>query len=256
MLVEDYFKNKDNVYYGHGTGRIGGGVEDKILANGLRCKNNIPSIYYTSICLGEGADDLYNKNAELLNNWPHTDSSEIIIACMPKNLTFNPFTLIGMALEQYRESAFCYSVPQENGKLNYYLKPEFIRGYYSAATKTFTENDRYYENLPKEEQDQLMQETKQTYIDILVEQSRNGMMPFSSFAECQQVVAEEYGEEWKSPFSEEEVADIDVRILEELKKNGLSEKKFDEEELCYSSNKPIDVWNSQDDGGASFEEGW
>lgn len=254
MGVEDFFKNKDNVYYGHGTGRIGD-VEDKILATGLRCKNNIPSIFYTSVCLGEGADDLYSKNAERLNNWPHMGSSEIIIASMPKNLTFNAYVL-GTFMTEYKESAFCYSVPQENGKLNYYLKPEFIRGYYSARTKTFTENDKYYENLPKEEQDQLMQETKQTYIDTVVENAVHGFMPFTTFAECQQVVAEEYGDEFKAPFSEEEIADIDARILEECKRHELSEKVASEVGVNASPDEPVDVWNPQDDGGAAFGDDW
>lgn len=91
----------------------------------------------------------------------------------------------------------------------YYLKPEFIQGTYDAETKEFIENERYYELLSEAEQEQIMEELKQNYVQKIKE---TGM----TLAEHSEV-AETFGVE--SPLSQEEIAKYDKPISEKNSNN-------------------------------------
>lgn len=104
---------------------------------------------------------------------------------------------------------FCNYIPQEEAtKLGiaqgYYLKPEFVRGVYDANDGSFTQNDRYYENLTPEEQKELFDEVKRQYIDLL----KGSQWTLEEYAE----ILESNG--WKNPLTQEEIAQADKEVFE------------------------------------------
>ena len=166
--IENKFANEGNQYYAHGIGAYDKNVIKSIFENGLRCSHN--ELYWTVLELGKGSDSLFREKEALMNNWEHKDSKHIIIASLPE--VFHLLDVKGTALFQKRHAAFYNNIsPEEASKLGIspglYLKPEFIMGMYDAEKKDFVVNDRYYENLPEEEQRKILEDVKKQYIDII-----------------------------------------------------------------------------------------
>lgn len=166
--IENKFANEGNQYYAHGIGAYDKNVIKSIFENGLRCSHN--ELYWTVLELGKGSDSLFREKEALMNNWEHKDSKHIMIASLPE--VFHLLDVMGTALFQKRHAAFYNNIsPEEASKLGIspglYLKPEFIMGMYDAEKKDFVVNDRYYENLPEEEQRKILEDVKKQYIDII-----------------------------------------------------------------------------------------
>ena len=164
--IENKFANEGNQYYAHGIGAYDKNVIKSIFENGLRCSHN--ELYWTVLEFGKGSDSLFREKEALMNNWEHKDSKHIMIASLPE--VFHLLDVKGTALFQKRHAAFYNNIsPEEASKLGIspglYLKPEFIMGMYDAEKKDFVVNDRYYENLPEEEQRKVLEDVKKQYID-------------------------------------------------------------------------------------------
>lgn len=166
--IENKFANEGNQYYAHGIGAYDKNVIKSIFENGLRCSHN--ELYWTVLEFGKGSDSLFREKEALMNNWEHKGLKHIMIASLPE--VFHLLDVKGTALFQKRHAAFYNNIsPEEASKLGIspglYLKPEFIMGMYDAEKKDFVVNDRYYENLPEEEQRKILEDVKKQYIDII-----------------------------------------------------------------------------------------
>lgn len=166
--IKKEFANQANQYYAHGIGAYDENIIKSIFENGLRCSHN--ELYWTVLEFGKGSDTLFEENEELLDNWEHKGSKHIMIASLPE--VFHLLDVKGTPLFQKRHAAFYNTIsPEEASQLGIspglYLKPEFIRGMYDANKKDFIENDRYYENLPEQEQKRVLDEIKQQYIETI-----------------------------------------------------------------------------------------
>ena len=80
--IKNKFSNESNVYYAHGIGDNNPQIVESIFNNGLRCSHD--QLYFTTVTLGSGSSTLFEDNEELINNWPHKDSKQIIIASLPQ----------------------------------------------------------------------------------------------------------------------------------------------------------------------------
>ena len=166
--IEKKFANQANQYYAHGIGVYDEKVIKSIFENGLRCSHN--ELYWTVLEFGKGSDALFKEKEELMNNWEHKGSKHIIIASLPE--IFHLLDVKGTPLFQKRHAAFYNHISQEKANElgiapGLYLKPEFIMGMYDANKKDFIVNDRYYENLPEQEQKRVLEEMKQQYIETI-----------------------------------------------------------------------------------------
>lgn len=204
MEIRNKFRNNSNCYYGHGIGAYDEEKIKSIFDNGLRCSHK--QLYYTTIALGLGSENLFDEKSDLLNNWKHKNSRQIIIASVP--LKYNILEIPKTGLGDKAQAAYYYEIPNGEEK-GLYLKPEFILGMYDADKQEFVSNDKYYENLKQSEQDLLFDEIKNRYIKIIKESSYS---------------LKEYGEildsiNWKNPLTSEEI------LLETLnKKYGVTGK--------------------------------
>lgn len=204
--IAEQFSNKENVYYGHGIGADNQAIVDSIFENGLRCSHE--RLFFTTIALGEGSDQLFESQKGTMDNWKHKDSKQIIIASLPKK--YHIINVQNGPLYGKETSAFYNYIPQEEAtKLGiaqgYYLKPEFVRGVYDANDRSFTQNDRYYENLPPEEQKKLFDEVKKQYIDLL----KGSQWTLEEYAQ----ILERIGGE--NPLTQEEIDQADSEVFEE-----------------------------------------
>ena len=170
--IEKQFANQANQYYAHGIGAYDEKVIKSIFENGLRCSHN--ELYWTTLEFGKGSETLFKEKEQLMNNWEHKSSKHIMIASLPE--VFQLLDVSGTPLFQKKHAAFYNNIlPEEAEKLGIapglYLKPEFIKGMYDVEKKDFIVNDRYYENLPEEEQRKVFEDVKKQYIDTI---SRSG----------------------------------------------------------------------------------
>ena len=166
--IEKQFANQTNQYYAHGIGVYDEKVIKSIFENGLRCSHN--ELYWTVLEFGKGSENLFKEKEQLMNNWEHKGSKHIMIASLPE--VYHLLDISGTPLFQKRHAAFYNNIsPEEAEKLGIapglYLKPEFIKGMYDAEKKDFIVNDRYYENLPEEEQRKVFEDVKKQYIDTI-----------------------------------------------------------------------------------------
>ncbi len=170
--IEKQFANQANQYYAHGIGAYDEKVIKSIFENGLRCSHN--ELYWTTLEFGKGSETLFKEKEQLMNNWEHKSSKHIMIASLPE--VFQLLDVSGTPLFQKKHAAFYNNIlPEEAEKLGIapglYLKPEFIKGMYDVEKKDFIVNDRYYENLPEEEQRKVFEDVNKQYIDTI---SRSG----------------------------------------------------------------------------------
>lgn len=162
--INEIFSNSQNIYYGHGTGLSGNGlnVVKLICDNGLRCTHK--QLNYTTIALGFGGN-IDESVSDMLDNWPYANSKKIIIISVPaKYRIFESTKLHTQGLEHI---AYCYNPLQDGG--GFHVIPEFIYGCYDADKKKFVKNPRYYEFLPKQEKDAVIKVVRTRYVDFLQE---------------------------------------------------------------------------------------
>ncbi len=171
--IESYFNNPNNMYYGHGTGRLGGDVVESIFSKGLRCSHG--QLYWTTCSFGFGSDTLFAENKDMMDHWKHLDSKQIVVVSLPDD-----YIIRSANLDNSCEEAFYYQQsnlsPEDEGELlesdpeaveksmSSFVMPEFIRGYYDANNGTFTDNPSYYENLPPQQQVMLFAKLKANYL--------------------------------------------------------------------------------------------
>ena len=203
--ISEQFSNQGNQYYGHGIGKDSQEVINSIFKNGLRCSHE--RLFFTTIAFGEGSEHLFTDQKETIENWKHKGSKQIIIASLPTK--YHIINVQSGALYRKENAAFYNYIPQEEAtKLGiapgYYLKPEFVRGVYDANDRSFTQNDKYYENLPLEEQNKLFDEVKRQYIDLL----KGSQWTLKEYAK----ILEGMGME--NPLTPEEIAQADMEVLE------------------------------------------
>ena len=168
MDFNQIFSNEENIYLGHGTSVDNDKVIQSIMENGLRCSHG--SLYFTSVLLGVGGQIL-EEQQELLKNWPHNNSKTIAIVSLPRQ--YKIIDQVGTGTYNQGDAAFYYTPSEEQRNNNpvltnsSYVMPEFIMGYYNASNNTFTNNPRYYENLPLEEQEKLFEQVKENYFNVV-----------------------------------------------------------------------------------------
>lgn len=161
--INEIFRNNENIYYAHGTGKSGNGINvvRLIFTNGLRCHNN--QLNYTVIPLGLGGQ-INQTMADLLDNWPYASSAKIMIVSIPnKYRIFEDERLNTQGLEHI---AYCYESINDGLR---YVFPEFVYGCYEADKKKIVKNPKYYEFLPKCEQEEVFKVIRTRYIDYLQE---------------------------------------------------------------------------------------
>lgn len=146
--LEDLYNilNKNGfICLGHGTGRSenSDSVVNSIFENGLRTKDN--SLYYTTI--GLDTSDV-NRLKEKLNNWQHLSSKKIILMRLPMEY----INTIGESadLDGERYGAFFNEMQSPDGKITYYLNPEFIIGCYDVERQQVLLNNKFQEELNQE----------------------------------------------------------------------------------------------------------
>ena len=165
--VNEVLSNKENIYFGHGTGVHGDLLIDSIMLNGLRCSHG--SLYNTSIPLGVGGF-IPKETIDLLDSWPHLESKIIVIVSYPYK--YKIIDTVGLRTYNQGDAAIYY-IPSEENQAKYnltnspYVMPEFVMGYYDNNNKTFINNLKYYEHLPIEEQRILFDKVKENYFNIL-----------------------------------------------------------------------------------------
>lgn len=223
MEVSKFFNNNDCYFYGHGTGdssTISGPTKttEGIFKNGLSCSQKCPSIYWTSICLGEGSEDLYTTNRELLDNWPHKGSTKVVIAAVPKEYCFTPYHVGGLYYN-HTEAPYTYEYQDENGNKTFYLMPEFVKGFYDATNHTFVPNDKFYTNMNKKGRNELFAKVKQNYIYFLKDFIQRGILYYKSFAQLKDTLKEV---NMDFPLTDEEIAELDKNLTFTEVKNSSS----------------------------------
>ena len=152
--LESLFQEDGYLCFGHGTGRSGNADEviNLIFNKGLRTKDN--SLYNTVIGLSTPTPSIKANNKELglpeptmeslknqLDNWPHLDSKNVIIARLPEkyiNMNGDRADLDGELF-----GAFYTEEQDTNGQITYYLNPKFIVGCYDAEKQLVRLNDNY-----------------------------------------------------------------------------------------------------------------
>lgn len=169
--IGEIFSDGQELYFGHGT--CGGEeVINSIFEIGLKTINPEDAKFYgntlrgldsTTIEFGEGTDSLFSEQKDLLNNWPHKGSKDVVIVSIPRKYVLRNKE-VGLAdlYEPY------YVGSKEKG---YRLRPEFVKGVYNSDSHSFTLNDNFYQNLEPEEQNKLFEEIKQQYIKSYAEYS-------------------------------------------------------------------------------------
>ena len=106
----------------------------------------------------------------MLKNWPHKNSNIIIIVSLP--MQYKIIESYDLGTYDMADAAFYYT-PSKELRDKYsltnssYVLPEFIVGYYDAITDSFTLNPKYYENLSKQQQEELFNQVKQNYFNII-----------------------------------------------------------------------------------------
>ena len=169
--IEDIFQSNQDFYLGHGTS---GGEEviSSILENGLMTVNpeaikaygnTLRGLDSTTIAFGEGTESLFSEQRNLLDNWPHKDSKNVVIVSIPKKYALRN-TEVGLA--DLYEPFYIGSIEE-----GYKLRPEFIKGIYNADSHSFTPNDNFYQNLKPEQQKELFDSIRQKYIELYAEHS-------------------------------------------------------------------------------------
>lgn len=169
--IEDMFKSEQDFYFGHGTS---GGEEviSSILENGLMTVNpeainaygnTLRGLDSTTIVFGEGTDSLFKEKKDLLDNWPHKGSKDVVIVSIPRKYALRN-TEVGLA--DLYEPFYAGSIEE-----GYKLRPEFIKGIYNADSHAFKPNDNFYQNLEPEQQKKLFDTIKQQYISLYAEHS-------------------------------------------------------------------------------------
>lgn len=201
MNKSEFFNNPNNLYYGHGTGRSGSenvAIAKSIMDYGLRCSHN--QLYYTSCCLTRGVD-IDQEGMDMLDNWGHMDSKIIMIISLPID-----YKIIDAGPTYGQGDASFYYVPtaemrEKNHLLtnSFYVRPEFVKGYYNANTKEFVKNPKYYEFLTEKEQQALFDKVKQAYFDII-----NNNWGIDNYREI--IESNEVFKEMRFPLSDEEIA--------------------------------------------------
>lgn len=130
-------------------------------------------------------------------------SKQIIIASLPENFYIPDIS--GTAFYGKREAAYYNFTSIGDGLPAYYLKPEFVMGMYDSETRDFIDNEKYYENLPEEEQAKLFDEVKNGWINVIKESG----WTFSEYAEF----AEECN--FPNPLSKKEIQELDKKLFDE-----------------------------------------
>lgn len=246
--LESKFSNESNAYYGHGTGANNPEIIESIFKNGLRCSHE--QLDFTTIPFGQGSTTLFEESKEEMNNWKHKGSKQIIIASLP--LEYHLLDIIGTPLYGKRQAAFYYSVLQEqSSKLGIspglYLKPEFVMGVYNANQEDFISNERYYENLPEEEQVKLMNEIKKQYINVLKESG----FTFSEYAQILQV------SNMKNPLTEDEIKEYDKEVFDsEMLEKQLSQMVDDVKFSDFNETANAILNDAQKEQIEGSFEGW
>lgn len=139
---------------GHGTGRRGESEEivNSIFEEGLRVKGNC--LPQTTIRLSVPSQEIIDANKqfgvseptmeelkESLDHWPHLDSSNIIIARVPREYINTSADIGDLGGQRYR--AFYTKKDEGNGKDRYYLDPAFIIGCYDREKGQVLLNSKF-----------------------------------------------------------------------------------------------------------------
>lgn len=169
--LSEIFSSNQDFYFGHGT-TGGENVITSILENGLMTVNpeaikaygnTLRGLDSTSISFGEGNSSLFSSQKDLLENWPHKESKDVVIVAISQKYI--------LELTDVRYSDLYGAFYTGSAEEGYKLRPEFIKGIYNADSHSFTPNDNFYQNLEPEQQSNLFEDIKQQYIKLFAENS-------------------------------------------------------------------------------------
>ena len=225
--IEDYFSNSNNIYHGHGIGNVKKGetlseeIMKSIFENGLRTNN--AQMFWTTKGLGKGSETLFDEQIENFENWGHSSTKIIIVSLPEEYYIFNR----NLANESISPAAFYkFMTEEEATKLGLsqgaYVMPEFVVGMYDSVTRSFIENDMYYEKLSIEKQKELFNKIKDNYIQEI---RASGLT-----LEQHKEIMEEMG--YKSPLTEEEIMDaVKIPQRETVIERALRDKEIVEKKI-------------------------
>lgn len=132
--LREIFDSPKYSTFGHGTTRE---KAENILINGI--ESSTSALDETAIRL-EDNDESYNK----ILNWKHRNSKFIIIIMIPNptdNLGYTYFDNVFDELPENRKSNTSY-YGRGFGR-EYYIKPQFIKGYVDVNSLSFVKNELY-----------------------------------------------------------------------------------------------------------------
>ena len=158
--------NKDNcMFLGHGTTEYNAIM---IIEKGLGLPDySSPSfdengIFHTTVRIN---GDL-NKDKQRLDNWPHNNSKHIVLIAIPKDYVI---------LKSKDNSLLPYIREGVYDDFTYFVRPEFIMGYYDATKGKVIVNPKFYNNLSKKEQEECDKQTKELFVSVLNSEEIGGI---------------------------------------------------------------------------------
>ena len=164
--MSKYFSDEELFYFGHGT--VGDDfVVHSIFDIGLKVADpkdakgyfsHLRGLESTSISFGSGSSHLLSQQQNLLDNWSHNEANKVVIIALPSQFVLS-YTSSSPNADLYK--AFYIG---SKGK-GYRIRPELIRGYYDADSKSFTPNENFFQNLDEDKKKAFMDDLASCYID-------------------------------------------------------------------------------------------
>jgi len=120
--------------FGHGTGKI---QAENILKNGLESADN--ELCGTA-CVLDNTDESLNK----ILNWPHRNYKHIVVIMVPNAPTgMGGYSYFDNVFEKLPENRISDPGAGRECRKEYYIKPQFIKGYINVNSLNFVKNKLY-----------------------------------------------------------------------------------------------------------------
>ncbi len=120
--------------FGHGTGKI---QAENILKNGLESANNAFDETARAI---DNTDESLNK----ILNWPHRNYKHIVVIMVPNAPTgMGGYSYFDDVFEKLPENRISDPGAGREFKKEYYIQPQFIKGYIDVDSLSFIKNNLY-----------------------------------------------------------------------------------------------------------------
>ncbi len=183
--IEEVLKDRDILYYAHGTGKLSADdadnkITNSVFENGLLSYTRGCGVFATEKCLGStatclglGSDSLFEECSDIFKSNGHMGSKRIIVLGLPFEYIFPVISYYGTESEVafFDRKAFFTPMDKESrdGKppIHEVLMPEFVVGAYDANTGRFIENGRYYKKLDERRRGEILKKVQRNYVNHL-----------------------------------------------------------------------------------------